>query len=257
MKHLEEDFIDDALKNLNSSVIWNEKSKHQLRANIIKKISQEKIRNKRYIINNFIPDAISVFMIILVLLSLIVVYSDQSQIKNNATNNQNQDKDPSTYNINQEKKDAINNNYDSKFNISDQINKKIDEVKSSGFELRLPMYSPIDGTRMVNIIKKTSGNGLIVSATYEYQNKELFLFSQETIKQGERLETFLRKIEKESDTRITLNGNTAYFINQQAGKVPRKIVYIHTNRYLFTISSFRLTKNQLIEIASSIKTDNI
>lgn len=253
MKHHEEDFLDNALKNLDHSVILNEKRKRQIRKNIIKAIDQEKSRNNLYFFKKIIPLSISGLLVLLVSLFLV----EQSVVKNKNADNINQEKGSPSIIINQEKISAQGKNNESKFNISDQLNSKIDGIRASGFELRLPNYTPIDGTELINIVKRNSGNGVQVTARYHYQNKELFSFSQETIKQGDRLNSFIQEVKKEADVQITLNGKATYFINRQRGKEPIKIVYIITNGYVFSINSYTLTKKQLIDIATSIKTDKL
>lgn len=240
MKHYEKQYLDHALKNLDENISWDSKRQQQVRTSILEKIDQEnankKTTNKHWLGKTVIP---MLALVLIVGISSTIVLSQISE-RNSLSP---EDMSITTGDVSEKT---------FPYNISKEHQSKIEQIKKSGFDLRIPHYVPINTINIGSIVKHPAGKGHSVSIKYFNNRKEAFSVIQESIKGADK--NRINQIKTAADDAIDIGNRKVYFIQKQSNL---KSILFHTGKYGFTISSYTLKKEKLIKIAGSIDISNM
>ncbi|UFU00640.1 hypothetical protein KO561_06815 [Radiobacillus kanasensis] len=241
MKSNKDSLLDSALESIDKDVLWNKSSQVEIRARISSQVEEKKLQEKKYLkrLKVLIP---SVSIIILSILAFLYIENstDTAIPKNEKVVTSTEDKN------------TVSNIF-----LEDNVNNKIEEIESTGFDLRLPEYSPESETVLSNLHSRVNSELIQVTGSYTYSGQDLFNFVQESIgdTNSERHKTFLHQLQEEGK-QVNIQGHEAYFIDRLTGTKTKKMLYILVEGYVFTLHSYKLDQNQLMEIGESINLDN-
>lgn len=249
MKHHDDSYLSDLLKKMDDDTTWSRKRQQNIRRNILSAIDEEtsKTRGVIYWMRRTAAPVLTVLLVAGVSVTLYLSgFSDQSPLSSEQGNNVTQTPDDSG---NKTQHDT------SSLYINDQNEAAIQEIKASGFDLRLPSYSPFNPMEVVSVVKRPAGSGSHVSVTFNHEGEEKFELWQESFTSDHqaRVNQRLNQIKEEATEQVNIDGNLAYITNTNKAET----LYLITENYGFVVHSFDLSTDQLIEVAESIDLSNL
>ncbi|QKY71043.1 DUF4367 domain-containing protein [Lentibacillus sp. CBA3610] len=242
MKHHDDSYLNDLLKKMDDDVSWNNKRQQNVRRNVLSAIDQEGVKSSRRITHWFGKKIVPVLAtLLLVGVSVPLIMSEAG------------DQQP----LGQEQADEVTqapgdsgNENGKGYYVDQQNGAYIEDIKASGFDLRLPGYSPGNHIEVGKIVKRASGSGSHVSVTFNQEDEEIFKFWQESFNSDDpaRVDQRIEQIKTEASDQLSIGVHNAYIVNDKKGES----LYIVTESYGFTIHSSELPKDQMIKVAESI-----
>lgn len=240
MKDHEETHLDQSLKSLNESITWDNEKQKRSRKRFLSKLEQVRSpKRKSWIRRSVAPLAASVLFFGTATTLFLSEHSVQQQ---NGTFIQNE-----------------NHSMSQGFEIGmdEKAETDIKAINESGFDLQLPQYSPVENTEMKNILQRPAGKTSLVSAVYfDGEGNEIFKFIQEDISEtnANAANNGMNHVKENADYETEINGKAA-FVNENDNSGLRTVNII-TNEYGFTLSTYKLSAEQLIKIGRFIDYSN-
>lgn len=237
--------FDDSLKKLNGNITWNKERQQHSRKRFLYKLDQDRSSKfSSWIKRSSVP---LLATILFIGIASIFLFSELGK-QNVLGPEQN---DPYT-----QYQTASENDDQQIFQISGldwQRKKEEAAIKKSGFDLRLPQYSPVENTKTFNIDELPNGLSRLILVSYFNEDEEqIFKFSQKGFKQrnDNAQKNTINSIKKSANNSMNINGRKAYY--REDFGIDLKMLTILTENYVFTLSSYNQTKEDLINIGKSI-----
>lgn len=244
----EKSSLDDSLKRLDEDVIWDVERKEIVRHNLSSKLNQTNPNTTfgmGYRIRKFVIPVMTTILLIGILTTLFlsIPLKDQLSIK-----------DPDESGL----KSTSSGKNNKMIEISSDQQSEIKQIRDSGFDLRLPSYSPEAHTEIKEIVKNVSDSGFTVMAGYYLQEKNIFNFMQES------LDPIANSIPNSSSNgtevmkddvqrMLEIDNKVAYITKEGSETQPLLGIRAMRDHHIFTITSYYLTEDELIKIAKSIE----
>ncbi|WP_100013089.1 hypothetical protein [Lentibacillus sediminis] len=237
MTKQEERNFEHTLGNLNTKIGWSEDRQQQVRRRLAAQLNDTNSPEKASRIRRYMAPVLAFIMLLAVTGVFFLSEVTDQPIAEQGT-----------------PKQSADNRGTDQIQISEAEQTAIEEIEAGGFEVRLPTYSPIEQTEAVNIRQRPTGNVPHVSVQYINKYKEdVFTFQQEKISKVS--ETYrkerLSQMEADSDRQLEWDDYPIYY-TKKGGTKTLKMVNIVTPQYAFTLASYRLTAEEIIEVAKSI-----
>lgn len=252
MKHEEKTSLDHLLKTLDEDVVWHSERQQQTREKLYATFNRVNYKNTSRIkrIKNLILPVVATLFLLGILTTLILnKIVDENYLSTKDT--EETAESPST---------LSNNNHEIQISNDDQ--NEIKQIKASDFDLRLPSYSPKAPTEVKGITKRSAGLGFSVTALYYHNDEKLFNFMQESLVDSKKSmfdypNNGIENIKETANRMIEVNGKDGYITIKGSETHPLLIINIIMKNNVFTISSYQLTEDELIEVAESIDLSNL
>jgi len=234
MRDQKEIHSDSSLKDINENIHWNHDRQQHSRKMFLTKLEQvSSPKRKSWIKRSMIP----VIATVLLLGTTTTLFLSENSV------------------IQQQSESIIeNNNTNESFEIwmDEEVESSIMEINQSGFDLKLPEYSPIENTEIRNVRLRDS-EPTVNAVYFDEEGNELFTFMQEDISELNANTTSHSKdrMQENADYETEINGNVTFVSeNDQSGL---RTINIITNKYGFTLSAYNLSEEQLLNIGESIE----
>lgn len=241
MKHHDDSCLNHSLSKMDDDINWNRNRQQKIRRNVLSSIDEENPAISlgiKYWIRKTAAPVLATLLLILVSTPLFLSeLNDQSPSSQGPAGSGNQ------------------NDQGFQFYVDDQTEKKIKDIKESGFDLRLPGYTLGNHLEITNVVKRPAGSGSHVSVTFNQDDDALFKYWQESFNSDDRVRVDQRieQIKTKASEQLSIGGHNAYIVNENK----EEALYILTEKYGFTIHSSALTKDEMINVAQSIDLSNL
>lgn len=227
--------LDQSLKEMDKHISWDGERQQHTRKMLLSKMEQEKTpERKSWLKRKAVPVAATILFFGTAGTLVVSEFSEQAEQTGQGHEQQ----------VNMSE-NSSGQGFD--IGIDEDVEAGIAEIKASGFDLQLPQYAPVEGTKLESFWNRTERQHNTVTASYtDEHGNEVFKFMQEELTEN----ADVSHLQEKADYETEINGNITFVSeNDHSGLLTINII---ANEYGYTLSTYNLTEAELFRVGESI-----
>jgi hypothetical protein len=228
----DESILDGELKRLQGDVNWHTMRQQKLKRSLLNNLESRPINYKRF---TFLSDKLKAPIAGVCLLSIVSLLLYLSVFDEKNLNN-----------VDSIRQVETPNEVIYPFEITTDLNAKIDQIKNMGFELKLPTLSLSEDMILRNVVPRNINGTVEVTTSYLFDSNKEFRITQDAFDRNLKSQYAKRfsEIKLSATESFFINGFPAYVVEKGDNSYITSI-YVLTDNYSYVIHSGQLNTEKL------------